>query len=41
VYELAKFTGLQLGRRHRLLPTSLKTRLSAYPGYWDASKSKV
>ena len=36
VYELAKFTGLQLGRRHRLLPTSLKTRLSAYPGYWDA-----
>ena len=41
VYELAKFTGLQLGRRHRLLPTSLKTRLSAYPGYWDASKSAV
>jgi rhamnosyltransferase len=36
LYELAKFTGLQLGRRHRLLPTSLKTRLSAYPTYWDA-----
>jgi len=35
VYELAKFTGLQLGRRHRLLPTSLKTRLSAYPTYWE------
>jgi GT2 family glycosyltransferase len=35
LYELAKFTGLQLGRRHRLLPTSLKSRLSAYPGYWD------
>jgi GT2 family glycosyltransferase len=35
LYELAKFTGLQLGRRHRLLPTSLKARLSAYPAYWD------
>jgi glycosyltransferase involved in cell wall biosynthesis len=35
LYELAKFTGLQLGRRHRLLPASLKTRLSAYPAYWD------
>jgi hypothetical protein len=36
VYELAKFTGLQLGRRHRILPRSLKSRLSAYPEYWDA-----
>ena len=35
VYELAKFAGLQLGRRHHLLPSSLKTRLSAYPAYWD------
>jgi rhamnosyltransferase len=34
VYELAKFTGLQLGRRHHLLPTPLKTRLSGYPGHW-------
>ncbi len=34
-YELAKFTGLQLGRRHRRLPTSLKRRLSALPAYWD------
>jgi rhamnosyltransferase len=33
VYELAKFTGLQLGRRHRLLPTALKSRISAYPGH--------
>ena len=33
-YELAKFTGLQLGRRHRRLPTSLKRRLSALPAYW-------
>lgn len=36
VYELAKFTGLQLGRRHRLLPRAVKTRLSAHPGYWEA-----
>jgi len=36
VYELAKFGGLQLGRRHRLLPRALKTRISAYPGYWHA-----
>jgi rhamnosyltransferase len=34
LYELAKFTGLQLGRRHRALPRALKSRLSAYPGYW-------
>ena len=34
VYELAKFAGLQLGRRHRLLPTAVKTRLSGYPNYW-------
>jgi rhamnosyltransferase len=36
LYEVAKFAGLQLGRRHRLLPTSLKSRLSAYPAYWDS-----
>jgi rhamnosyltransferase len=34
VYEAAKFAGLQLGRRHRLLPVTLKKRMSAYPGYW-------
>jgi rhamnosyltransferase len=34
-YELAKFTGLQLGRRHRRLPVSLKRRLSGLPSYWD------
>jgi rhamnosyltransferase len=34
VYELAKFVGLQLGRRHRLLPAALKSRLSAYPEHW-------
>jgi GT2 family glycosyltransferase len=34
VYELAKFTGLQLGRRHVLLPAAVKMRMSAYPDYW-------
>jgi rhamnosyltransferase len=33
-YELAKFTGLQLGRRHHVLPVSVKRRLSSLPGYW-------
>ena len=36
LYELAKFTGMQLGRRHRLLPTTLKRRLSALPGHWSS-----
>jgi glycosyltransferase involved in cell wall biosynthesis len=35
IYELAKFAGLQLGRRHRLLPLALKRRMSAYPDYWS------
>jgi glycosyltransferase involved in cell wall biosynthesis len=30
VYELAKFTGLQLGLRHERLPASVKRRLSSY-----------
>jgi rhamnosyltransferase len=34
VYELAKFAGLQLGRRHRRLPMALKSRMSAYPEYF-------
>jgi rhamnosyltransferase len=34
-YELAKFTGLQLGRSHRHIPLRLKTRLSQYPEYWS------
>jgi glycosyltransferase involved in cell wall biosynthesis len=34
-YELSKFTGLQLGRRHRLVPRRIKTRLSQYPEYWS------
>ncbi len=37
VYELAKFSGLQLGRRHRRLPLPLKRRLSALPWYWDGA----
>jgi glycosyltransferase involved in cell wall biosynthesis len=36
VYELAKFAGLQLGRRNRLLPAALRRRLSAYPDYWTS-----
>ena len=39
VYELAKFAGLQLGRRHRLLPTALKSRISAYPEHWQVPPS--
>jgi rhamnosyltransferase len=35
LYELAKFTGLQLGRRHHWLPRALATRMSAYPQRWD------
>ncbi len=34
-YELAKFAGMQLGRRHRHLPLSLKRRFSALSSYWD------
>jgi len=34
LYELAKFVGLQLGARHRLLPLAVKRRLSALPVYW-------
>jgi rhamnosyltransferase len=33
-YELAKFAGLQLGRRHRLLGPRLSARLSARPDWW-------
>jgi len=36
LYELAKFTGLQLGRRHWLIPDAIKKRLSQYPDYWNA-----
>jgi rhamnosyltransferase len=35
VYELAKFTGMQLGRRHRRLPRSVARRFSALPSYWE------
>lgn len=35
VYETVKFMGLQLGRRHRRLPQSLKRRLSGLPAQWD------
>jgi rhamnosyltransferase len=35
VYELAKFAGMQLGRRQRHLPLPLKRRFSALSSYWD------
>jgi rhamnosyltransferase len=34
-YELAKFAGMQLGRRHRRLPRGLARRFSALPSYWE------
>jgi rhamnosyltransferase len=34
VYELAKFTGVQLGAHHRHLPLWAKRRFSFYPDYW-------
>ena len=33
--ELAKFAGLQLGRRHRLLPRTFVKRVTLLPAYWD------
>jgi rhamnosyltransferase len=33
-YEGAKFLGLQAGARHRLVPRSLRPRLSAHPEFW-------
>jgi rhamnosyltransferase len=39
VYELAKFAGLQLGRRHRRLPAGLRPRLSAHPGWWSRPRA--
>ena len=36
LYELAKFTGLQLGRHHGHLPRRLRRRLSDYSQYWNA-----
>jgi rhamnosyltransferase len=35
VYELAKFTGMQLGRHHRHLPLRVKRSFSALSSYWD------
>lgn len=35
IYELAKFAGMQIGRRHRLLPRAIARRLSALPAYWE------
>jgi glycosyltransferase involved in cell wall biosynthesis len=38
LYEAAKFTGLQLGRRHRLIPQRIRVHLSQYPEYWGAGE---
>lgn len=35
LYELTKFAGLQLGKRHRLLPVQLKRRVTALPNFWQ------
>ncbi|MGI8557961.1 MAG: glycosyltransferase family 2 protein [Solirubrobacteraceae bacterium] len=35
VYEMAKFSGLQLGKRHRVLPVRFKRRMTALPNYWE------
>jgi rhamnosyltransferase len=34
LYEAVKFTGLQLGARHRHLPAAVKMRCSTLPFYW-------
>jgi glycosyltransferase involved in cell wall biosynthesis len=34
VYEVTKFTALQIGHHHRLLPLSLKRRFSVFPDQW-------
>jgi rhamnosyltransferase len=39
LYEFAKFTGMQLGRRHHRLPLAVKRRFSALSSYWDAKGS--
>ena len=39
-YEAAKFLGLQVGSRHRLVPERLKPALSAHPDYWRSSQSR-
>ena len=38
VYELSKYSGIALGRRHRLLPRRLKRHLSSVPSYWSSGE---
>ena len=38
-YETAKWLGLQLGHRWRMVPAALRPRLSALPGYWGPGRS--
>lgn len=34
LYEGTKYAGLQFGKRHRMLPRSVKRRMSALPSHW-------
>jgi rhamnosyltransferase len=34
LYEMTKFVGLQLGKRHRALPHAFNRRVTALPNYW-------
>lgn len=38
VYELAKWVGLQLGHRYRVVPSWLRPKLSSLPRYWDTRR---
>jgi rhamnosyltransferase len=40
-FELAKFLGLQVGARHRLLPLWLKRRCSSFPRHWESNAARA
>lgn len=40
-YDVAKFAGLQLGRRYRLFPVWLRRRWSHLPIYWSAASAEA
>jgi rhamnosyltransferase len=40
-YDIAKFAGLQVGRRYRLLPVWLRRRCSHLPIYWSAASAEA
>jgi rhamnosyltransferase len=41
LYELAKFTGLQLGARYRYIPPWLRKRWSRLPIYWSEAAARA